>query len=97
MDFPSVTVGKESACNAGEAEDTHSSTLAWRIPRTEEPGRLQSLGRKESLTTEATQHTRMHSAYLYQSQSPSSCHLPFPALVSLSLFSMSVAVFLLCK
>ena len=23
---------------------THSSTLAWRIPRTEEPGRLQSTG-----------------------------------------------------
>ena len=22
----------------------HSSTLAWRIPRTEEPGRLQSMG-----------------------------------------------------
>ena len=23
---------------------THSSTLAWKIPRTEEPGRLQSIG-----------------------------------------------------
>ena len=23
---------------------THSSTLAWRIPRAEEPGRLQSMG-----------------------------------------------------
>ena len=23
---------------------THSSTLAWRIPWTEEPGRLQSMG-----------------------------------------------------
>ena len=23
---------------------THSSILAWRIPRTEEPGRLQSMG-----------------------------------------------------
>ena len=23
---------------------THSSTLAWKIPRTEEPGRLQSKG-----------------------------------------------------
>ena len=49
--------GKESACNAGDLvpfmgqEDilekgmaTHSSILAWRIPWTEEPGRLQSLG-----------------------------------------------------
>ena len=28
----------------------HSSTLAWRIPWTEEPGRLQSLGVAESQT-----------------------------------------------
>ena len=26
---------------------THSSTLAWKIPRTKEPGRLQSMGHKE--------------------------------------------------
>ena len=30
----------------------HSSTLAWKIPRTEEPGRLQSMGPLESDTTE---------------------------------------------
>ena len=24
--------------------ETHSSTLAWKIPRTEDPGRLQSMG-----------------------------------------------------
>ena len=30
---------------------TYSSVLAWRIPRTQEPGRLQSLGCKESDTT----------------------------------------------
>ena len=51
---------KESACNAGgtgsipesgrlpgEGEKetaAHSSTLAWKIPWTEEPGRLQSMG-----------------------------------------------------
>ena len=35
----------------------HSSILAWRIPWTEEPGGLYSQwGRKESDTTEATQH-----------------------------------------
>ena len=31
---------------------THSSILAWRILWTEEPGRLQFMGRKESDTTE---------------------------------------------
>ena len=30
---------------------THSSILAWRIPWTEEPGRLQSMGLEESDTT----------------------------------------------
>ena len=33
---------------------THSSILAWRIPRMGEPGGLPSLGRTESDTTEAT-------------------------------------------
>jgi len=31
---------------------THSSTLAWEIPWTEEPGRLQSMGSRRSDTTE---------------------------------------------
>ena len=31
---------------------THSGTLAWKIPWTEEPGRLQSMGSQESDTTE---------------------------------------------
>ena len=30
----------------------HSSTLAWKIPWTEEPGRLQSMGREELDATE---------------------------------------------
>ena len=29
---------------------THSSILAWEIPRTEEPGRLQSMGLPKSRT-----------------------------------------------
>ena len=33
---------------------THSSVPAWRIPGTEEPGRLPSLGCTESDMTEAT-------------------------------------------
>ena len=57
MDFPGGSV-KEPACNAEDTqiqslsfEDalekemaTHFSILAWEIPRTEEPGRLQSMG-----------------------------------------------------
>ena len=35
-----------------KAMATHSRVLAWRIPWTEEPGRLQSMGHKESDTTE---------------------------------------------
>ena len=31
---------------------THSRILAWRIPWTEKPGGLQSMGRKEADTTE---------------------------------------------
>ena len=31
---------------------THSSTLAWKIPWTEEPGKLQSMGSLESDMTE---------------------------------------------
>ena len=55
--FPSGSGGKVSAYNAGDlglisgSEDplekemaTHSSTLAWKIPWTEEPGKLQSMG-----------------------------------------------------
>ena len=55
LGFPGGLDGKGSACNAGDTgsipdwEDTlekgmatHSSILAWRIPWTGEPGRLQS-------------------------------------------------------
>ena len=34
----------------GKEITTHSSILAWRIPWTEEPGRLQSMGLQESDT-----------------------------------------------
>ena len=35
---------------------THSSILAWEIPRTKEPGRLQSIGLQESNTTYQLNH-----------------------------------------
>jgi len=51
LGFPGGSDGEESACNVEDLGSvlekgmaTHSSILAWRIPRTEEPGRLQSVG-----------------------------------------------------
>ena len=38
---------------------THSSILAWRIPWTEETGKLQSWDRKESDMTEPHTHTTL--------------------------------------
>ena len=44
------SLGGEEPLEEGMA--THSSVLAWRIPWTEAPGGLQSMGCKESDTTE---------------------------------------------
>ena len=64
MGFPHCSVGKESACNAGEpgsipgsgrssrdGNGNPPSILSWRIPRRDEPGGLQSVGWQESDTT----------------------------------------------
>ena len=48
-------LGRENSLEEGTA--THSSILAWRVPWTEEPDRLRSIGCKESDTTEATEHS----------------------------------------
>ena len=63
LGFPGGLAGKELACNAedpglipglgrspGEGNATHSSILAWKIPWTEEPGELQSMGSQKSQT-----------------------------------------------
>ena len=54
--FPGGSDGKETACNVGDLGlipglgrspgegNVHSTILAWRIPWTEETGRLQSMG-----------------------------------------------------
>ena len=38
---------------------THSSTLAWKIPRTEKPGRLQSMGSQRVGHERATSLTQL--------------------------------------
>ena len=62
--FPGGSDGKVSVFNAGDLgwEDPlekmmaiHSSTIAWKIPWTEEPGGYSPWGRKESDTTERLQ------------------------------------------
>ena len=81
LDLPGGSDGKASVYNAGDLGSTpgsgrslekemaiHSSTLAWKIPWTEEPGRLQSMGRKESDTTE---RLHFHFPY-YESEATSS-------------------------
>ena len=68
--FPGGASGKEPACqrrtgkNTGRipglarsprgGHATHSSIIPWRIPGTEEPGGLQSMGSQEADSTEAT-------------------------------------------
>ena len=73
--FLHTSVSKESACNAGiwvqflgwedflEKEmATHSNILAWRIPWTEEPSRLQPMGSQKRCHDLAT---KQHSISLY--------------------------------
>ena len=46
------SLGQEDPLEEGTT--THSSILAWRIPWTEDPAGLQSMGLKESDMTEVT-------------------------------------------
>ena len=74
--FPGGSDHKQSTCNEGdlgsipgserspgEGTAAHSRNLAWRIPWTEEPGRLQSMGRKES---DMTERLSLHLHYVIQ-------------------------------
>ena len=79
LDFPGDSHGKESACNVGDVgwslewKDslekelaTLSSVLAWRIPGSEEPGRLQSLGSQRvgrDQETKTHTHTYTHTPH----------------------------------
>ena len=69
MGFPGSSAGKESACNVGDlglilglerspggGHGNRSSILSWRIPWTEELGRLQSMGSQRVRQNYVTQH-----------------------------------------
>ena len=68
---PGDSVGKESACNVEDpglipgserfpGGGNDNSILAWRIPWTEEPGRLQSMGVTKSRTQMGDKHIVDH-------------------------------------
>ena len=67
--LPRGLSGKESACNETQfrslgqedplekAMAAHSSVLAWKIPWTEEPGGLQSMGSQRAGLDRTTRHS----------------------------------------
>ena len=57
------SLGQEDPLEKGMV--AHSSILAWRIPWTDEPGGLQSIGCRVRRATEATEHTCMHINYIF--------------------------------
>ena len=82
MNSLSGSDGKASACNVGDLSlipglgrslekemATHSSTLAWKIPWAEEPGRLQSTGVAKSRTRLSyfTHFTQLVWTYIFNS------------------------------
>ena len=79
-DFPGGSDGKASVYNAGDPgsipgrEDPlekemaiHSSTTAWKIPWTEEPGRLQSMGSQRVRHDCVTNHITYRYTLIYSS------------------------------
>ena len=78
---PVALLVKNPPANAGDARDavwslsgedplekemaTHSSSLGWKIPWTEEPGRPQSMGSQRVRTTEHAHSIRIHYGYVY--------------------------------
>ena len=79
---------------------TYSSTLAWRIPWTEEPGGLQSTGSQ----SDTTEHARMHSIIINNVLVPNvswgsqSCPKnPLPVAKSTRIPSLEMEVYFISK
>ena len=88
MGFPDGSVSKEFSCNAGasgsipgsrrsleEGMTTPSSILAWRIPWTEDPGRLQSMEQQRVRAQLMRLSTQTQNHHKYASF-PSVCSVP---------------------
>ena len=75
LGFPCGSACKESACNVGDLgstlgwedplEEDYQSSLAWRIPRTEEPGRQQFVGSQRGGQDCVTKHSTAFSNKVY--------------------------------
>ena len=63
-------LGPEDPWEKGMA--THSNILAWEIPRTEEPGGLQSMGSQRVVTTERLNNWEYYSVVAYHIHTPQS-------------------------
>ena len=57
------SLGWEDPLEEGMA--THSNILAWRIPWTEEPGKLQSVGSQRAIHDRTTKHSTYIHIYIY--------------------------------
>ena len=64
------SLGWEDALEKGMV--THSSILAWRIPWSEEPGRLQSMGSQRVRHDGANEHKHRHPKPLHSQSFPPS-------------------------
>ena len=77
------SLGWEDSLEKGMA--THSSILAWRIPRTEEPGRLQSIvSQSQTELKQPSTHTRIVFLRPQQTMHPATtwgrAHSPHPIM-----------------
>ena len=72
---------------------TNSSIPAWRIPRTKEPGGLQSTGHKESDTAEGTEHSTAQCLIASTRENFSLLLIFFPDIVSiLTLYKLTTQI-----
>ena len=85
LGFPGGSDSKEFACNAGDPDSIPGSErspgegngnplqyLAWRIPRPEKPGRLQSMG-SQSQTRLSDEDTHTHTHTLTKTYTQGRC------------------------
>ena len=83
-------LGREDPLEEGMA--THSSILAWRIPQTEEPGRLQSIGSQRDTTKAIDQARKRHlgssSSLSDKCRAVDTCPLIFSGLLNTLYFSV---------